>query len=94
MHNPGPDLAMLFLAIKLIARPLNEHETHHVYAMAKDFMVRLQVAGATSLPCLQAMILVALFEYSHAIYPAAWLTVGTCARSADLLGLDARSNHT
>ncbi|KAM6506559.1 hypothetical protein FSOLCH5_013533 [Fusarium solani] len=33
------------------------------------------------------MILVALYEYSQAIYPAAWMTVGACARYADLLGI-------
>ncbi|KAK1597463.1 uncharacterized protein LY79DRAFT_700829 [Colletotrichum navitas] len=34
-----------------------------------------------------AMVLVAYFEYAHAVYPAAWLTVASCMRYADFLGL-------
>jgi hypothetical protein len=29
----------------------------------------------------------AVYEYSHSIYPAAWMTVGACARFAELLGI-------
>ena len=36
---------------------------------------------------LQALILVALYEYGHGIYPAAWMTVGQCVRYADFLGI-------
>ncbi|UKZ53304.1 hypothetical protein TrVGV298_007096 [Trichoderma virens] len=41
-----------------------------------------------SLQVLQATIFVALYEIGHAIYPAAYLTVGACARYGIALGLD------
>ncbi|EFQ25333.1 fungal specific transcription factor domain-containing protein [Colletotrichum graminicola M1.001] len=91
----GPDLAMLFLAMRLIAAapddvaapgrllpPLPE-----VYGAAKRFLSLLEGAGFASLMVLQAMVLVAYFEYAHAVYPAAWLTVASCVRYADFLGL-------
>lgn len=34
------------------------------------------------------MILLAFYELGHGTYPAAFLTVGTCARYAVALGLD------
>lgn len=50
-------------------------------------MVTLEASGAVSLIYLQAMTLMAVYEYSHSIYPAAWMTVGSCARLAELLGI-------
>lgn len=41
-----------------------------------------------SLHVLQATIFIALYEMGHAIYPAAYLTVGACARYGIALGLD------
>ena len=89
LHNGGPDLAMLFLAMKLVVSPFGSDDTQETYAEAKGFLVILQEAGYLSFCCLQAMILVALYEYGHAVYPAAWFTIGACSRYADLLGLNA-----
>ncbi|KAK1994849.1 hypothetical protein LX36DRAFT_583601, partial [Colletotrichum falcatum] len=95
----GPDLAMLFLAMRLVTAPpppaapdvaaparapllLPVH-----YGAAKRFLSLLEGAGLASLMLLQAMVLVAYYEYAHAVYPAAWATVASCVRYADLLGL-------
>lgn len=86
VQNAGPDLAMLFLGMKLITVRANDVAGGELYSMAKDFIARLESNGAVSLLCLQAMVLIALYEYSHAIYPAAWMTIGSCARYADILG--------
>ncbi|EAW15380.1 putative transcription factor [Aspergillus fischeri NRRL 181] len=86
LQNSGPDLAMLFLAMKLnISLPTAG--TNSLYSISKSFLATLEAGGLVSLVYLQAMILVAVYEYSHSIYPAAWMTVGACARLADLLGL-------
>jgi len=92
----GPDLAMLFLAMKLItAFP------HHgsggvescgmngnpVYAASKRFLGLLEASGNVSLLHLQAMVLVTLYEFGHGIYPAAWMSVAACARYADMIGI-------
>ncbi|GKT64746.1 fungal specific transcription factor domain-containing protein [Colletotrichum tofieldiae] len=86
----GPDLAMLFLAMRLAtARPTPGVAPAHlgVYRAAKRFLSLLENGGATSLMALQSMVLVAYFEYSHGVYPAAWLTIASCVRYADFLGL-------
>jgi hypothetical protein len=85
VQNAGPDLAMLFLGMKLVTT--GDVDCVSLYTTAKNFVARLESNGALSLLCLQAMVLVALYEYGHAIYPAAWMTVGSCARYADVLGL-------
>ena len=37
---------------------------------------------------LQAAVLIAVYEVGHAIYPAAYLTIGACARYGTMLGID------
>ncbi|KAF4960377.1 hypothetical protein FGADI_1024 [Fusarium gaditjirri] len=87
VQNAGPDLAMLFLGMKLITTPAVDIHNSALYDTAKSFLASLESNGVVSLLCLQAMILVALYEYSHAIYPAAWMTIGSCARYSDILGI-------
>jgi hypothetical protein len=87
VQNSGPDLAMLFLAMKLVITPADDVANSSLYSMSKNFLAALERQGVVSLLCLQAMVLVALYESSHAIYPAAWMTIGACARYADMLGL-------
>ncbi|OHE96669.1 fungal specific transcription factor domain-containing protein [Colletotrichum orchidophilum] len=90
LSQGGPDLAMLFLAMKLMAtRPTDILATsqHAIYRAAKRFMSLLENGGATSVMVLQSMTLIAYFEYAHGMYPAAWITIATCVRYADFLGL-------
>ncbi len=90
LRDGGPDLAMLFLAMKLIASVPADGlagAADPVYAASKRFLALLECRGATSLLHLQAMLLVALYEYGQAVFPAAWMTIGACARYADMLGL-------
>ncbi|KAH7020763.1 fungal-specific transcription factor domain-containing protein [Microdochium trichocladiopsis] len=87
VRSPGPDLAMLFLAMRVVTNPLADHQDLTLYRAAKDFLAQLEAEGCVSLLVLQAMVLIAVFEYGQAIYPAAWMTVGACARYADILGL-------
>ncbi|KAL2203389.1 hypothetical protein CC79DRAFT_1222671 [Sarocladium strictum] len=44
-------------------------------------------SGAVSLRLIQSLVLLAAFEVGHALYPAAYLTVGTAARLATIIGL-------
>lgn len=87
VQSGGPALAMLMLAIKLMATPLEAAELPQIYHVAKEFLVLLQSSGNLSLLCLQAMVLLALYEYSHGLYPSAWMSIGACAKYADALGL-------
>lgn len=80
---------MLFLAMKLttFSLPVENTGNNPLYLTAKGFLVTLEASGVVSLVYLQAMVLIAIFEYGHSIYPAAWMTVGACVRFAELLGL-------
>lgn len=86
----GSDLAMLFLAMKLVSsQPVNgvASADSHLYVAAKRFLALLESAGTVSIMYLQAMILVAIYELGHSIYPAAWMTIGACSRYAEILRL-------
>jgi hypothetical protein len=58
-----------------------------LYRTAKRFLHEVETAGILSTHVLQAGLLVALYEMGHAMYPAAYLTVGTCARYGLALGI-------
>ncbi|KAN0093658.1 hypothetical protein V8E51_016842 [Hyaloscypha variabilis] len=95
MANPlweaGPDLALLFLCMKLIiSRPHDgiQSSQHPVYVSAKRFITLLEASGAATLLMLQANILVAWYEYGQAIYPAAYMTAGWCVRYGNMLGIN------
>lgn len=86
---------MLFLAMKLITWRLvscpSPADTP-IYQASKRLLSLVESAGSVSLLNLQAMILVALYEYGHCIYPAASMTVGACARYGEILGLPAHGD--
>lgn len=95
MSNPmweaGPDLALLFLCMKLIAsRPQDgiESSQNPLYVSAKRFLALLEAAGTASLLVLQANLLITWFEYGQAIYPAAWMSAGWCLRYGSMLGIN------
>ncbi len=90
MWEAGPDLALLFLCMKLAsARPQEgvEHSHTPIYTAAKRFIATLEAAGFVSLTVLQTYLLIAIYEIGHSIYPTAWMTVGNCVRYGQLLGL-------
>ena len=86
----GADLPLLYLAMKLITsqpRAGFEAVENYLYTASKRFLSLLESSGTASLLYLQALVLVALYEYGQGIYPAAWMTVGQCVRYADFIGL-------
>lgn len=94
LWEAGPDLALLFLCMKLvISNPQDgiESSQNPVYASAKRFLALVEATGTVSLVVLQAALLIVWFEYGQAIYPAAWISAGWCVRYGTLLGIN---NHT
>lgn len=84
-----PDVVLLLLAMKLIvAYPLAGSSAPRtpLYYAAKHF--HLEAEGSFSILVLQAGVLIALYELGHGIYPAAFLSVGTCSRYAYALGIN------
>ena len=59
-----------------------------LYQIAKRYHFEVESTGALSVPVLQSAVLIAVYEVGHAIYPAAYLTIGACARLGIVLGID------
>ena len=97
MNSPlweaGPDLALLFLCMKLIiSRPFDVESAHTpLYTSVKRFLALMEASGMISLFVLQAGLLVTWYEYGQAIYPAAYMSAGWCVRYGNLLGIN---NHS
>lgn len=88
-----PDVVLLLLALKLITTfpPAGSHSPRTaLYNSTKHFY--LVVEQSFSILVLQAGVLVALYELGHGIYPAAFLSIGACARYAHVLGISV--SHT
>jgi hypothetical protein len=90
LAEQSADFALLYLCMKLvIQRPPEPPTTVQtpLYSMAKRFYFLVETSGVYSLPLLQAGILISLYELGHAIYPAAYLSLGQCARLGHALGI-------
>ncbi|KFX87475.1 hypothetical protein O988_09395 [Pseudogymnoascus sp. VKM F-3808] len=91
LSPPPRELVLLALCMKLFCSPLPpnaEAGQTDLYKTAKRFYSELEASGITSIRVLQAALLIAIYEIGHAIYPAAYFTVGICARYGSALGLD------
>ncbi|KAL2811276.1 hypothetical protein BJX63DRAFT_399573 [Aspergillus granulosus] len=93
IHLPsGPqykaDVALLLMAIRLITLFPPENPKVGLYPLAKYHYFRIEGSTAASIPILQANILIALYKLGHGIYPAAYLTIGSCARYMGALGIN------
>lgn len=85
------DIVLLLLALKLITTfppqtPRNPRTS--LYYVAKHFYLEVEGSSIFSIPILQAGVLLSLYELGHAIYPAAFLSIGACARYAHALGIN------
>jgi hypothetical protein len=84
------DVALLLLCMRLITMlpagtPMSRTPE---YLAAKRFHTELELTAGFSPQVLQAGVLIALYEYGHAIYPAAYLTIGGLARYGISSGID------
>lgn len=77
---------LLLLAMKLCVVGRRDSPIYHV---VRSLCAAAETAGVVSLRLVQALILLALFEVAHAIYPGAYLTTGRVARLAALMGMQA-----
>jgi hypothetical protein len=86
-----PDVVLLLLALKLITTsppPRPQTPRTSLYQVVKHYHLDVENSSTFSILVLQAGILVALYENSHALYPAAFQSIGTCARYAHSLGIN------
>ncbi|KAF7545204.1 hypothetical protein G7Z17_g9349 [Cylindrodendrum hubeiense] len=93
-----PGLALLLLCMKLASDPPQPYHTSAVestlYRTAKSYLNTIEEVSPASLHVFQALVLIALYEYGHGIFPAAYLTVGRAARLGVLRGIHDRKNST
>lgn len=83
------ELSLLTLCMKLCCTAPSDGDSHTIlYNTAKRYYHDAEGAGFLSIPVLQAGLLIAFYEIGQAIYPAAYLSVGACARYGLALGLD------
>ncbi|CEL03108.1 hypothetical protein ASPCAL04265 [Aspergillus calidoustus] len=91
--------ALLALCMKLCCLPVSRRddgdgdgdgdtERTSLYRLVKRFYAEVESTEGLCLQVLQAAVLIAVFEIGDAIYPAAYLTVGACARYGIAMGLD------
>lgn len=83
------DLALLLLSMRLIQQvpSYDDAERLPIYIATKRFCFALEMAGTYSLLKVQAGLLIAVYELGHAILPAAYTSVGACARQGISLGI-------
>lgn len=90
LHELPSDVVILLACMKVMAwAPSGESNPRTVcYAAAKRSLFEAETLGMLSTTTLQAMIILNLYEIAHAIYPAAYLSIGACARYGMALGVD------
>jgi hypothetical protein len=81
---------LLALCIKLCCLPVHDEspERTALYRLVKRFYSEVEGTRELCVQVLQAAIFIAVFEIGGATYPAAYLTVGACARYGIAMGLD------
>lgn len=83
-----PVNTLLVASMKLLATPLeDEGPRSGAYYAIKNSLLEAEHSSVLELRVLQAIILVAVYEIGHSIYPAAYLTVGYCIRYGTALGI-------
>lgn len=89
LASPEPQNTLFLAAMKLLAESPHASDTQPpIYHSIKTAFLLAESSGILSLRVFQVMILVTIYELGHAIYPAAYLTIGTCARYGTALGLN------
>ncbi|KAF2236031.1 hypothetical protein EV356DRAFT_464035 [Viridothelium virens] len=90
LMDRGADMAMLFLAMKLLTQTpssLTQKSQTALYQTAKSFLAAIEYQNMYSIHVIQATLLIAAYELGNAIYPTAYLTIGHCARLGHAMGL-------
>jgi hypothetical protein len=92
LHEPGADIALLFLAMKLACSEIPEGmpPQTQLYQDVKSFYNYIESQNGFSIQMMQALLLIALYETGHSIYPAAYLSIGNASRLGYAMGLHNR----
>lgn len=93
--SPSAETALLVICMMLIIRTPHENAASsmddHFYLSVKTAFVLVQSRVPLSTPLLQAKLLIALYEYSHAMPQQAYISLGNCAQMTNTFGWHHRS---
>ncbi|KAI8630101.1 hypothetical protein F5Y19DRAFT_428622 [Xylariaceae sp. FL1651] len=85
------DVVLLIIIMQLFTNAEDAHRTtQDLYCTIKQLVANLEARGLLTCRFLQAYTLLTLYELGHGIYPAAYLSVGHCARLGQVIGLHDR----
>jgi hypothetical protein len=77
----GVDVLLLLASMKLILwHPQDEPQPVTEYNAIRHAILEAESSGVLTIQLLQARILLTIYEFGHGMYPAAYLSVGSCAR--------------
>ncbi|KAL6802590.1 transcription factor domain-containing protein, partial [Trichoderma sp. SZMC 28013] len=85
-----PEIVLLLCCMKLLTTSADGESFEprsSLYVATRRLSNELEDMGIFSLQALQAKVLLAYYELGHAIYPAAYLATGYCAKYGITLGL-------
>ena len=78
----------MLLIIHVPDQALDNVARDPLYLKVKRLILLSELECKASLDLVQARLLLASFEFGHGIKPAAYVSIGSCARLAIMLGLD------
>lgn len=90
------DMTLLLMAVRLLSlsvsptsdqTPRDRESFLPLYRQAKEYYAAMEMQGVITPVLLQGVLLLAYWEVGHAVYPAAFLSVGLCARLGQALGI-------
>jgi hypothetical protein len=85
----GIDILLLLSTMKIVSwHPGQESRPATEYMAIRHAFLEAEDAGVLTLQLLQARILLTIYEFGHALYPAAYFSVGSCARLGTALGVN------
>lgn len=90
LENTSVDLALLCLCMRLVGERLPQalqNSQTSFYLSVKEYYFQVESAGFLSVQLLQAGVLLAVYEFGHAIFPAAYITIGRCAKIGHAIGV-------
>lgn len=65
----------------------SSNDPGQLYRQSKEYYAVLEIHGVITHVLLQGLLLLAYWEVGQAVYPAAFLSVGLCARLGQALGI-------
>lgn len=84
----------MYLIIQVPADADVVNEPRRIYQVIKHLVASVESADLMSIELVQSKLLVSLFEIGHALYSAAYISIGACARIGIVLGINEKQKQS